>query len=89
MNRNAYRLTSVSVAETDGWTHAVARLQMADGKQFLGRGEARLNPADQDSWTTGTQMAAARAMSDQAGQLLHAAATGMEEISREPAHLHL
>ena len=30
-----------------------------------------------------------RAMSDLAGQLLHAVATGIEEISHEPAHLHL
>ena len=89
MSRNDYWSASVSVAETDGRTHALARLDMVDGKQFVGRGEARLNPADQDSWTIGAQIAAARAMSDLAGQLLHAAATGIEEISHEPAHLHL
>jgi hypothetical protein len=89
MNRNDYWSANVSVAETDGWTHAVARLKMVGGKQLVGRGEAHLNPADQDIWTIGAQIAAARAMSDLAGRLLHAAATGIEEISHEPAHLHL
>jgi len=89
MNRNDYWSASVSVAETDGRTHAVARLDMVGGRQFVGRGEARLNPADQDIWTIGAQIAAARAMSDLAGQLLHAAATGIEEISHQPTHLHL
>ena len=89
MNRNDYWSASVSVAETGGRTHAVARLEMVGGKQFVGRGEARLNPADQDIWTIGAQIAAARAMSDLAGQLLHAAATGIEEISHEPTDLHL
>ena len=89
MNRNDYWSASVSVAETDGRTHAVARLDMAGGKQFVGHGEARLNPADQDIWTIGAQIAAARALSDLAGQLLHAAAGGIEEITHERAHLHL
>jgi Rv2632c-like len=89
MNRNDYWSASVSVAETDGWTHAVARLDMVGGKQFVGHGEARLNPADRDIWTIGAQIAAARALSDLAGQLLHAAADGIEEITHERAHLHL
>jgi len=89
MNKNDYWSASVSVAETEGLTHAVARLDMAGGKQFVGRGEARLNPADRDIWTIGAQIAAARALSDLAGQLLHAAAGGIEEITHERAHLHL
>lgn len=89
MSRNDYWAASVSVAETDGRTHAVARLEIVGGKHFVGHGEARLNPADRDVWMIGAQIAAARAMSDLAGQLLHGAATGIEEISHEPAHLHL
>ena len=73
MNRDDHWSVSLSVAETDGRTHA----------------EARLNPADQDIWTIGAQIAAARALSDLAGQLLHAAATGIEAITHERAQLNL
>jgi Domain of unknown function (DUF1876) len=54
-----------------------------------GGGEGRLNPADEDIWTIGAQIAAARALSDLAGQLLHAAATGIEAITHERAQLNL
>ena len=89
MSRNDYWSAGVSVAETGGWTHAVARLDISGGKQFVGHGEARLNPADQDIWTIGAQIAAARALSDLAGQLIHAAGAGIEEITHERAQLHL
>ena len=89
MSRNDYWSASVSVAETEGRTHAVARLDIVGGEQFAGHGEARLNPADQDIWTIGARIAAARALSDLAGQLLHAAAGGIEEITHERANLHL
>ena len=89
MNRDDDWSVSLSVAETDGRTHAEARLDTAGGEQFAGRGEARLNPADQDIWTIGAQIAAARALSDLAGQLLHAAATGIEAITHERAQLNL
>jgi Rv2632c-like len=67
MNRDDHWSVSLSVAETDGRTHAEARLDMAGGGQFAGGGEARLNPADQDIWMIGAQIAAARALSDLAG----------------------
>lgn len=37
----------------------------------------------------GEQTAAARALPDLAGQLLHAAAASIEDITHEQAHLHL
>jgi hypothetical protein len=80
---------SLSVAETGGRTRAEARLTMAGEEQLAGSGEARLNPADQDVWTIGAQVAVARALPDLAGQLLHAAAAGIEQITHERAHLHL
>jgi ornithine carbamoyltransferase len=36
---------------------------MAGEEQLAGSGEARLNPADQDVWTIGAQIAVARALS--------------------------
>ena len=89
MNRDDHWSVSLSVAETDGRTHAEARLDMAGGGQFAGGGEARLNPADQDVWTIGAQIAVARALSDLAAKLLHTAATGIEQITHERAHLHM
>jgi hypothetical protein len=78
---------SLSVAETDGQTRAEARLVMSGGDQLAGHGQARRNPADREVARIGAQIAAARALSDLAGQLLHAAATAIEDVSHEPAHL--
>jgi len=89
MNRNDLWSVDLSVAETDGRTRAEARLAIAGDEQLSGSGEARLNPADQDVWTIGAQIAVARALSDLAGKLLHTAATGIEKITHERADLHL
>ncbi len=88
MSRNDQWSVSLSVTETDGQTRAEARLAMADDGQLTGTGDARLNPADTDVWTIGAQIAVARALSDLAGKLLHTAATGIEEMTHERAHLH-
>ncbi len=89
MNRNDQWSVSLSVAETDGQTRAEARLAMAGDEQLTGIGDARLNPVDTDVWTIGAQIAVARALSDLAGKLLHDAATGIEDMTHERAHLHL
>ena len=89
MNGNDRWSLSLSVAETGGRTCAEARLTMAGEEQVAGSGEARLNPADQDVWAIGAQIAVARALSDLAGKLLHTAAAGIEEITHERALLHL
>jgi Domain of unknown function (DUF1876) len=89
VNRNDLWSVNLSVAETDGRTYAEARLTMAGDEQLAGSGEARLNPADQDVWTIGAQIAVARALSDLAGKLLHSAATGIEQMTHERANLHL
>lgn len=88
MNRTDQWSVSLSVTETEGHTRAEARLAMADDEQLTGIGDARLNPADTDVWTIGAEIAVARALSDLAGRLLHTAATGIEEITHERAHLH-
>ena len=82
-------LVSLSVAETDGQTRAEARLAVPGGDQLAGHGLARRNPADREVARIGAQIAAARALSDLAGQLLHAAAAAIEDSTHERARLHL
>ena len=62
---------------------------MPGGDELAGHGLARRNPADREVARIGAQIAAARAFSDLAGRLLHAAATGVEDSTHERAHLHL
>jgi Domain of unknown function (DUF1876) len=76
------------IAEIDSETHAEARLVMPGGDELVGRGEARRNPADREVTVIGEQIAAARALSDLGGNLLHAAAAGVEGMTHERAHLH-
>jgi len=87
VNVNEDWSVSLSVAETDGQTRAEARLVMSGGDQLVGHGQARRNPADQEVARIGAQLAGA--LSDLAGQLLHAAATAVEDSTRERAHLDL
>jgi hypothetical protein len=79
---------NLSVAETDGQTHAEVRLVMPGGDQLVGHGQARRNPADQEVARIGAQIATARAFSDLAGRLLNVAATAVEDSTHELAHLH-
>lgn len=88
MNTSDYWSVSLSIIEIDGQTHADARLVMPGGDELTGRGGARRNPADREVTLTGEQIAAARALSDLAGKLLHAAAASIESITHEQAHLH-
>jgi len=81
MNVNDEWSVSLSIAETDGQTRAEARLVMPRGEQLAGHGQARRNPADREVPRIGAQLAAARALSDLAGQLVHAAATAIEDVT--------
>jgi len=89
MNVNDDWPVSLSVDEADGQTRAEARLVMPGGEQLVGHGQARRNPADREVPRIGAQIAAARAFSDLAGRLLHAAATAIEDTTHERAHLHM
>ena len=89
MNVNDEWPVSLSIAETDGQTRAEARLVMSGGEQLAGHGQARRNPADREVPRIGAQLAAARALSDLAGQLVHAAATAIEDVTHQQAHLNL
>jgi hypothetical protein len=88
MNTNDYWSVNLSITEIDGETHAEARLVMPGGDELKARGGARRNPADREITLVGEQIAAARALSDLAGKLLHAAARSIEDMTHEPARLH-
>lgn len=77
------------IIEIDNETHAEARLVMPDGREVVGRGEARRNPADHEVTLIGEQIAAARALSDLAGNVLHTAGLSIESLTKERAHLHV
>lgn len=88
MNTSDHWSVRLYIAEIDNETHAEARLAMPAGDELIGRGEARRHPADREVTAIGEQIAAARALSDLAAKLLHAAAAGIEGITHERAHVH-
>jgi hypothetical protein len=78
----------ISLREEDGKTLAEARLTR-DGVAMVGRGLARRNPDDREVTQVGEEIAAARALSDLAHQLLSDAAGQIEGITHQRAHLSL
>jgi hypothetical protein len=78
----------ISLREEDRETRAEARLTK-QGIGLVGHGLARRNPDDQEVTQIGEEIAAARALSDLAHQLLSHAAGQIEEITHERAHLDL
>jgi hypothetical protein len=78
----------ISLREEDRETRAEARLTR-DGAGMVGHGLARRNPDDREVMQIGEEIAAARALSDLAHQLLSYAAGQIEEITHERAHLQL
>jgi hypothetical protein len=77
----------ISLAERDGHTHAEARLHTRDATHLTGSGIARLRPHDPDVPEIGEEIAAARALMDLAGHLLHAAADDLEGVMQEKVTL--
>ena len=78
----------ISLRAEDRVTRAEARLTR-NGASMVGSGIARRNPDDQEATQIGEEIAAARALSDLAHQLLGYAAGQIEEITHERARLHL
>jgi Domain of unknown function (DUF1876) len=78
----------ISLVEEDGTTRAEARLAR-DGVGMTGRGLARRHPGDREVTQIGEEIAAARALSDLAHQLLSDAAGQIEGITHQRAHLSL
>jgi hypothetical protein len=77
----------IHIDEHESRTRAEARLHTADKTHLVGIGLARLNPADRDVPEIGDELAASRALSDLAHQLLDAAANDIEGITLTPAQL--
>lgn len=73
----------VLIGERDGHTHAQARLHTGDETHLVGHGTARLDPHDRDVPEIGNELATARALSDLAHRLLHAAAEDIEAVTHE------
>ena len=89
MNVNERWSVNLYLTEVESQTHAEARLNMPGGQgRLIGRGEARRNPADQEVSLIGEQIAAARALSDLAGQLLHTAALSIETVTHQRTQLY-
>ncbi len=78
----------VYIGEREGKTHAEARLRPSEEVTLTGTGTARLNPVDRDVPEIGDELATARALSDLAHRLLHAAAEDIEALTHERARLH-
>ena len=78
----------ISLREEDGQTRAEARLTR-HGVGMTGRGLGRRNPDDQQVTQIGEEIAAARALSDLAHQLLSDAAGQIEGITHQRSHLSL
>ena len=58
------------------------------GERFHGWGQAKRSPGDPSVPVIGEELAAARALSDLAHQLLHAAADRIEVFEGRPVHPH-
>jgi hypothetical protein len=65
-------------------THADARLHTQDATDLRGHGHALKHPDDADVPEIGDELAAARALSDLANQLLVAAAEDVEAVTHQP-----
>ena len=79
----------VHIDEKGDDTFADAVLALENKTEIHGRGTSRRNPADESVPLIGDELAAARAMSDLAHQMLSAAATDIESKTHSRASLTL
>ena len=84
------RIWAIEVAftEDESTTRADAILELGD-RHLHGWGRAKRNPVDPDVPVVGEELAAARALSDLAHQLLHEAATRIERYEGRAVSVHL
>jgi hypothetical protein len=75
----------VTLDEQGDDTLADATLSLENKMEMRGHGQSRRNPSDESVPRIGDELAAARALSDLAHQLLAAAATDIESRTHEPA----
>lgn len=77
----------IELHEDGDHTRADAVAEIA-GRRYHGWGRSRRNPVDPDVPEIGEELAAARALSDLAHQLLHAAVDDIEVREGGPVHVH-
>lgn len=79
----------IFIGERDGRTHAEARLTSEPSARTLsGEGTARRSPEDRDVPEIGDELAASRALSQLAHQLLDAAAEDITSMTHERVRLY-
>jgi hypothetical protein len=83
------RVWSIEVifTEDEDRTRADAVLTVGD-QRFHGWGRTRRNPTDPDVPKIGEEIAAARALSNLSGKLIHAAADAIEAFEGGPVEVH-
>jgi len=82
------RVWTVEILFTEDENHTRADARLSGGEKELGGwGRARRNPADPDVPAIGEELAAARALSDLAHQLVHEAAENIERFEGHPVQL--
>jgi hypothetical protein len=77
----------VFIGEHDGKTRAEARLHTDDPTNLIGIGTSRLNPTDADVPEIGDELAVARALSELAHLLLHAAVEDIAGVTQQRVEL--
>ncbi|TGB08439.1 DUF1876 domain-containing protein [Streptomyces palmae] len=73
----------LSISVMDRVTLCQARLTGKGDTVLTGEGSARVNPADENVPAIGSELAAARALSDLSHQLLHSAVEDIEQHTHE------
>jgi hypothetical protein len=81
------RHVELTIDEDGERTRATARPHTADATRISGTGTARRNPADRNVPENGDELAASRALSDLAHNLLDVAAGDIEELTHKPVEL--
>lgn len=71
----------------DRSTSAEIRMRTDDRAEIVGHGRALRNPADTDVPEIGDELAVARALADLSSRLVGAAASDIEQVTHQPAHL--
>ncbi|GAA4297896.1 DUF1876 domain-containing protein [Actinokineospora soli] len=87
MNRQSWAI-ELNFEEDENRTACTATLSGSGAPRIAGHGYSRRNPDDEPDARIGEEVAAARACSNLAHELLEAAATRIESHTHRPAHLN-
>jgi hypothetical protein len=86
---NDTKVWSIEVVFTEDEDRTRADAVLTLGSQrFHGWGRSRRNPTDPDVPKIGEEIAAARALTNLSGKLIHAAADAIEAVEGHPVKVH-